>query len=136
AAIEFAERAVTERVVQLAEQAPVRCHLNLEGVAEQPRGPLGTRRVDLFRVVPTILDPAGELHRVPAVAQTDPGRLAIGLRVGLRIVQRADLRAGAEIPALSFHEVDSGGVRETGQRVTVMVALLDVDAGTVGESLL
>ena len=103
-------------MVQLAEHAPVGRQLELEVVTEQPRGPFGVRQVELFRVVPAILDRARELHLIQAVAHADSSRLAIGLGAGLRVAQRAELRAAAEIPALFRHEVDSGGVREAGLR--------------------
>src|SRR6185503_1793501 len=95
--------------------------------------PVGKRRVELLLVIPAVLDRARELHRIHAVAHADSGRLAIGLGAGLRIAQRAELRAGPDVPALLLHEVDPGGVREAGQRPGVLVALLDVDAGAVGE---
>src|SRR5262249_26871855 len=78
------------------------------------------------------LDPARELHRIAAVAQTDSRRLAIGCGACERIAQSADFCASAEIPALFRHEVDSGGAREAG-RCAVLVTLLEVDAGTIGE---
>src|SRR5439155_26910550 len=49
--------------------------------------------------------------------------------------QIADLGAAAEIPALFRHEVDSGGAREAGLSAA-LVTLLEVNAGTVGESSL
>ena len=76
---------------------------------------------------------ARQLHRFHAVTQADSGRLAIGRRTGQRIAQRADLRIGADVPVLSRHELDAGGVRQTGQRPAVLVTLLEVDAGAVGE---
>src|SRR5260221_2179492 len=65
AVVELAKRVVTERVVQLADHAPVRFQLELEAVTEHPRGPLITRRVGLFRVIPAILDRARELYVFP-----------------------------------------------------------------------
>src|SRR5439155_8852924 len=47
--------------------------------------------------------------------------------------ERAEFRAAAEIPAFFRHEVDTGGAREAGQRPAVLVTLLEVDAGTIGE---
>src|SRR5262249_13568341 len=132
AAIERAERAITERVVQPAEHAPVGSQLHLEAVTEQPRGPFGMCRVELFRDVPAILDPARELRLIAAISQFDSSRLAIGRGAGQRIAQFADLRAAAEIPALFRHEVDSRCACEAGLSA-VLVALLEVDAGAVGE---
>src|SRR5262249_18308604 len=83
-------------------------------------------------VVMTKLDPARELHRIAAVAQVDSGSLAIGCGAGQRVAQLADLRAAAETPALFRHEVASGGAREAG-RCAVLVTLLEVVAGTIGE---
>src|SRR6266849_9760337 len=91
------------------------------------------RQVELFRVIPAILDPARELHFSQAVAHADPGRLAIGLGAGLRVAQFAELPAAAEIPALLRREVDSGGVSEAAQGRPILVTLLDVDTGGVGE---
>src|SRR5207244_6349220 len=133
AAIEPAERAITDRVVQLADHAPVGRELELEVVAKQPQAPFGMSQVELFRVVPAILDRARELHLIQAVAHADSTRPAIGLGAGLRVAKPAELRASAEIPALFRHEVDSGGVREAGLRVAALVTLLEVDAGGVGE---
>src|SRR5262245_25668054 len=91
------------------------------------------RRVELFRVILAILDPARKLHLIEAVAHSDSSRPAIGLGASLRIVQPAELGASAEIPAFFRYEIDAGGVRETGQRLAVLVALFEVNAGTVGE---
>ena len=63
----------------------------------------------------------------------DSGGLAIGRGAGLRVEQLAELRAGAEIPALLGHEVDSGGVREATLRRASLVTLLHVNAGAVGK---
>src|SRR5262249_13287123 len=103
-----------------------------EGVTKQPRSRFGVGRVGLFHVVPAILDPARKLRFIAAIAQADSTGLAIGRGTGKRVAQLADLRAAAEIPALFGHEVDSGGARQAG-RPAVLVALLGVDAGTVGE---
>src|SRR5262249_9946764 len=135
AAIESAERAITERVVQLAQHAPVRIQLNFEVVAEQPRGPSGICQVGLLREVPAILDPAGELRLFAAVAQFDSRRLAVGRGAGKPITKLADLRAAAEVPVFFRHEVDSGGAREAGLSAA-LIALLEVHAGAVGESSL
>src|SRR5437867_12971769 len=95
--------------------------------------PCVVRHVELFHAIPAILDRARELHFIQAIAHSDSTRLAIGLGGGLRVAQLAELRAAAEIPALFRHEVDSGGVREAGQRPAVLVTVIDVDAGAVGE---
>src|SRR5262249_6185510 len=123
---------ITDRVIQLADHAPVGSQLDLEVVTEQPRGPSGACRVDLFREVAAELDAARELRLVAAVANADSGRVAIGCCAGLRVAQLADLVAAAEIRALFGHEVDSGGAREAGLPA-VLVTLLEVDAGGVGE---
>src|SRR5512137_367449 len=91
------------------------------------------RQVELFRVIPAILDPARELHFSQAVAHADPSRLAIGLGAGLRVSQFAELRAAAEIPVLLRREVDSRGVSKAAQGRPILVTLLDVDTGCVGE---
>src|SRR5438445_240333 len=131
--IELAARAITDRVVQLADYAPVGRQLQLEIVTKQPHGRVGMRLVELFRVIPAILDRARELHLMQAVAHADPGRLAIGLGAGVRVAQLAELRAAAEIPALFRREVDSSGVSKAAQGPPILVTLLDVDTGGVGE---
>src|SRR6266849_5970795 len=85
AGIELAERAITDRVVQLADKAPVGRQLQLEIVTKQPCSRFGMRQVELFRVIPAILDRAQELHLTHAVAHADTGRLAIGLGAGFRV---------------------------------------------------
>src|SRR6266478_3406574 len=62
AGIELAERAITNRVVQLADYAPVGRQLQLEIVTKQPCSRFGMRPVELFRVITAILDRARELH--------------------------------------------------------------------------
>src|SRR5258707_8613266 len=91
------------------------------------------RLVQLFRVIPAELDRARELQLSQAVAHAEPCRLAIGLGAGLRVAQFAELRAAAEIPMLFRREVDSGGVSEAAQGPTILVTLLDVNTGSVGE---
>src|SRR5207247_11422868 len=109
--------------------------LEFEVVTEQRVGPMGVMTVDLCPEVPARLDAARELRLIAPVANADSSRLAIGRSAGLRVAQRADLRAAAEIPALFRHEVDSGGAREAGLPA-VLVTLLEVDAGAVGEPYL
>src|SRR2546426_4098869 len=133
AGIELAARAVTDRVVQLADYAPVGRQLQLEIVAKQPCRRFGMRPVELFRVVPAILDRARELHLIQAVAHANPGRLAIGLGAGVRVAQLAELRVASQIPALFRREVDSSGVSKAAQGPPILVTLLDVDTGGVGK---
>src|SRR6266404_4637095 len=83
AGIELAERAITDRVVQLADQAPVGRQLQLEIIAKQPCSHFLMCLVELFRVIPAKLDRARELQLSQAVAHVDPCRLAIGLGAGL-----------------------------------------------------
>src|SRR5262245_45465783 len=85
AAIEGAQRTITDRVIQLADHAPVGSQLDLEVVTEQPRGPSGACRVDLFREVAAELDAARELRLVAAIANADSGSVAIGCGAGLRV---------------------------------------------------
>src|SRR5262252_217047 len=91
------------------------------------------RLVGLFRVIPAILNCARELHLIQAVAHVDPGRFTVGFGPGLRVAQLADLRAAAEIPAVFRGDVDSGCVSKPAQVRTILVTLLDVDTGGVGE---
>src|SRR5258708_25681401 len=91
------------------------------------------RLVQLFRVIPAELDRARELQLSQSIAHAEPCRLAMGLSSGLRVAQLADLGAAAEIPMLFRREVDSGGVSVAAQGAAILVALLDVDAGSVGE---
>src|SRR2546428_5297453 len=133
AGIELAERAITDRVVQFADYAPVGRQLQLEIVTKQPRSRVGMRPVELFRVIPAILDRARELYLIQPVAHAHPGRLAIGLGAGLRVAQLAELRVASQIPALFRREVDSSGVSKAAQGPPILVTLLDVDTGGVGE---
>src|SRR5258705_7912329 len=91
------------------------------------------RLVQLFRVIPAKLDRARELQLSQAIAHAEPCRLAIGLGAGQGVAQFANLRAAAEIPMLFRREVDSGSVSEAAQGAAILVALLDVDAGSVRE---
>src|SRR6516225_127002 len=68
-----------------------------------------------------------------AVAHADSCRLAIRLGACLRVEQFTDLRAGAKIPAFFRREVNSGSVSESAQGAAILVALFDVDTGSVGE---
>src|SRR5690242_2164953 len=128
---ELAERAITDRVVQLAYHSPIGRQLELEVVTEQQQGSFGDRQVGLFCVVPAILDATRELNLFPAVAQADSRRLAIGFSARLGVAQLPKLGAGSEIPALFRHKVDSRGVREAGHRPAILVSLLDIDAGAI-----
>src|SRR5215470_17873187 len=89
--------------------------------------------VRLFRVIPAKLDRARELQRCHAIAHADPCRLAIGLGARLRVAQFTDLHAAAEIPAFFRREVNSGGVSESSEGTAILVTLLNVDTGSVGE---
>src|SRR5262249_41370899 len=129
--VELAERAITDRVVELAYDAPIGRQLEFEVVAEQPQTHLCMRLVGLFGVVPAILDSARELHLIEAVAHTDSACLAICVGAGLRIAQLAELRAAAKIPPLIRREIDSGGMCEAGLRRTILITLLRVDAGAI-----
>src|SRR5579883_2227472 len=122
-------------MVHPAEHSPVGSELELEVVTEQPRGRPRVRQVRLFRIVPPIFDPARKLQLPAAIAQADSRRFAIGRGAGQRVAQLADLRAAAEIPAFSRHEIDSGGTRKAGLSA-VLVTLLEINIGTVGESSL
>src|SRR6266568_2889711 len=62
--IASAERAITDRMIELTDYPPVGGHLEFEVVAEQPQAPFYMGEVKLFCVVPAILDPARELHLI------------------------------------------------------------------------
>src|SRR5262249_6213474 len=135
AAIETAKGTIADRVVQLAEHAPVGIELHFEVVAEEPRGPSGVRQIGLFREVAAILNPARKLRLIAAIAQFDSSRLAIRRGAAQRIAKFADLRTAAKIPVFFRHEVNSGCAREA-SLAAVLVTLLEVYAGAVGESSL
>src|SRR5882762_6599301 len=136
AGIKVSERAIADRVVHLADHAPVGRQLQLENVAKQPCVHFVVCLIGLFGVIPAKLNRARELQFRQAVAHADARRLAIGLGAGLRVARLADFCVATEIPAFFRREVDSGGVSEAAQGRAILVTLLDVDTGGVGESRL
>src|SRR4029078_8215399 len=96
AGIKLPERAITDRVVELADYAPIGRQLELEVITEHTQTSLSTRLIELFLVVPAVFNRARELHLIiQAVAHADAGRLAIGIGARLRIAQLCALRAAA-----------------------------------------
>src|SRR5262249_517844 len=109
----------------------------LEIVPEQPGLQAGVAgRIGLLHLIVPIFDSARELDLVVTVADADAARLALRLRVGLAVDQRADLRVSPEVPASVGPERHAGRMCETRRRVDVLVALLDVHTAAVGQAFL
>ncbi len=132
AVVELAERAVADGMIELADHAPVRRHLEPHAVPQQPGGPFRESGVRLFRLVDAVFDGARELDVLEAVPDAHATGDAVGLRAGQRVDQRAHVGIRAEVPALVRGQIDAGRVRQPGGRAAVLVALLEVNARAVG----
>src|SRR4029078_5162199 len=72
AGIKLPERAITDRVVELADYAPIGRQLELEVITEQPTTSLSKRLIELCLVIPAVFNRARVLHLIiQAVAHAD-----------------------------------------------------------------
>src|SRR6185437_2668296 len=128
-----AERAITDGIIQFAEQAPAGAQLVFEIVTQQHYALDNVTQVRLLHIVPAKFDRSGELYPGLSITHVDSRGLAFGLGAGFGVEQVAELRAAAKIPFLFGHQVDSGGVREAALSRASLVTFLGVDAGAIGE---